>query len=122
MEAILDSSFIITCIRNRIDFLSQLEEQGFRVKVPREVIQEMKDLKMKSKTSHEDRTAIDVAFEIIEKSKVKKLRLPANKTVDDGLIEKGKKGCYIATLDRVIKREIPKKIVIFSSKGNVGVE
>ena len=66
MEVILDSSFIISCIRERIDFLSQLEEQGFTVKVPREVMQEMKDLRKRNGVSHEDRQAIDVAFEIIE--------------------------------------------------------
>jgi rRNA-processing protein FCF1 len=119
MEVILDSSFVISCIRNRIDFLTQLEEQGFRVKVPREVLQEMKDLKKKNGTSHDDRVAIDVAMEMFESRKIGKMRL-IGKSVDDGLIEKGRQGIYIATLDNGIKREIPKKIVIFSAKGKVG--
>ena len=120
MEVILDSSFIISCIRERIDFLSQLEEQGFRIKVPREVLQEMKDLRKKSKTSHVDRIAINVAFDMIEKRKVKKMSFGSGK-VDDYLIEKGNEGIYIATLDARIKNKIPNKIVIFSSKGIVGV-
>ena len=55
MEVILDTSFILSCMRKRIDFLSQLEEQGFMVKIPKEVIQELKDLHSRSKTSEEDR-------------------------------------------------------------------
>jgi len=119
MEVILDSSFIISCIRKRIDFLSQLEEQGFRIKVPREVLQEMKDLRKNSRTSHDDRIAIDVAFRMIERRKVKKMTFGSGR-VDDYLIEKGNEGRYIATLDAGIKNKIPNKIVIFGSKGTVG--
>ncbi len=121
MEVLLDSSFIISCVRERIDFLNQLKEQGYKPIVPREVLQEMKDLRTKDKTSRDDRLAIDLALQIIEKEKVKKATLGNDKKVDDCLIEKGNEGFYIATLDRVIKNKIPKKIVIFKSKGTVGV-
>jgi rRNA-processing protein FCF1 len=118
MEVLLDSSFIISCIRQRIDFLSELEEQGYRVKVPREVLQEMKDLKFKC--SPLDRAAISVALEMLQKKKIKKMKL-GGKTVDDGLIDRGKEGYYIATLDTRIKNLVPNKVVIFSSKKSVGV-
>lgn len=121
VNVLLDSSFIISCVRERIDFLSQLEEQGFRIQVPREVLQEMKDLKMKSKTSRDDRIAIDVALKMIEERKVKKTSFGEGK-VDDMLIQRGNEGYYIATLDAGIKNKIPGKVVIFSSKGRVGVE
>lgn len=119
MEAILDTSFIISCIRKNIDFLSQLEEQGFTVKVPHEVFEELKDLRLNVK--HDDRMAIDLALVMFERKKVKKMKL-GHKKVDDGLIEKGKTGAYIATLDREIKRAVPKRIVIFDAKQSVGVE
>lgn len=121
MEVLLDSSFIISCIRKRIDFLSQLEEQGFKPVIPREVFQEMKDLALKDKTSREDRLAISVALDLIEQRKVKKMSIGVGK-VDDGLIKKGNEGIYIATLDSGIKNKIPKKVVIFASKASVGPE
>ena len=71
MQVLLDSSFIISCVRDRIDFISQLEEQGFTPVVPREVLQE---------------------------------------------------GKFIATLDKGIKKRVPKKIVIFRAQNRVGVE
>jgi rRNA-processing protein FCF1 len=119
MEVLLDSSFIISCIRKRIDFLEQLSEQGFVVKVPKEVVQEMKDLRKKNRTSHDDRIAIDVAMGMFEERKVKKMSV-GGKNVDEGLIEKGKEGYYIATLDSGIKNKVDNKIVIFGSKGTVG--
>lgn len=121
MEVLLDGSFIISCMRKKIDFLSQLVEQGFKPVVPREVLQEMKDLLKKSNTSHDDRIAINLAFGLIEQRKIKKMSLGRGK-VDNGLIEKGNEGIHIATLDAGIKNKIPKKVVIFSSQGKVGVE
>ena len=121
MQVILDSSFIISCVRERIDFLTQLAEQGFTPIVPREVLQEMKDLRVRNGVSHEDRIAIDVAFDLLEKGKVKKTSLGTGR-VDDWLIKRGQEGIFIATLDNGIKKRIPKRIVIFKAQNRVGVE
>ena len=121
MEVILDSSFIISCVRDRIDFLTQLEEQGFKVVIPREVMQEMKDLRNRKGSSHDERLAIDVALEMFSNKKVKKVGIGKGK-VDEALIKKGKTGTYIATLDKEIKRQVPNRVVIFSAQGKVGVE
>jgi rRNA-processing protein FCF1 len=119
MRVLLDSSFIVSCVRNRIDFLSQLEGQGFRVLVPREVLQELKDLKNKNTTSHDDRIAIKVALDMLSKKRISKIKI-GGKNVDDGLIMKGNEGYHVATLDAAIKRQVPDKIVVFRSKGKVG--
>jgi len=105
----------------KIDFLSQLEEKGFKAVVPREVLQELKGLRLSSKASHEERIAIDVALEMAASKRIKSITLGEGK-VDDALIEKGKKGIYIATLDSGIKRNVPNKIVIFNAKKEIGVE
>ena len=121
MQVLLDSSFIISCVRERIDFLTQLEEQGFTPVVPREVLQEMKDLRTSSRASRNDRQAIDVALDIIAQKGVKKIGLGTGK-VDDWLIKRGQEGIFIATLDKGIKKRVPKKIVIFKAQNRVGVE
>ncbi|MEK6908828.1 MAG: hypothetical protein AABX23_02125 [Nanoarchaeota archaeon] len=121
MQVLLDSSFIISCVRDRIDFLSQLHEQGFTPVVPREVLQEMKDLRISNRSSRDDRLAIDVAFELFEKAKIKKTTLGEGK-IDDFLIKRGQEGIFIATLDNGIKKKVPKRIVIFKAQNRVGVE
>jgi len=121
MKIILDTNFIISCILKRIDFIEQLTEKGFRIVVPREVIEELKDLRLSNRVSHEERVAINVALELLEKKEIKKIKL-GKMRVDDGLIKKGKEGIYIATLDAVIKRQVPNRIVILDSKKEVGVE
>ena len=126
MEVILDTSFIISCIRKRIDFISQLEDLGFRAVVPREVIQELKGLKKNPKESFEDRKAVDVAFEMFKERKVKKMtlgsRIEREKQVDLGLIKKGREGVYIATLDNEIKRQVTNKIIINNARKSVVVQ
>lgn len=121
MEVLLDTNFIISCILKRIDFISQLEEKGFKIVVPKEVIEELKDLRFRKGQSHEERIAIDAAFEMFDGRKVKKMSLGGN-NVDDALIKKGKEGVYIATLDNIIKRNVPNKIIIHSASGKIIVE
>ena len=121
MEVLLDTNFIVSCILKKIDFLEELEGMGFRVILPREVLQELKDLK-KEKTSREERMAIGVAMKIFSSSKrVEKMTLGHN-IVDDALIEKGNQGVYIATLDNGIKAKIPNKIIIDSARKSLKVE
>ncbi|MDP3882385.1 MAG: hypothetical protein Q8Q31_05905 [Nanoarchaeota archaeon] len=120
MEVLLDSNFIISCIKKRIDFIDQLEEQGFKVLLPLEVYQELKDLKRK--LPHDDRAAIDIAFTLLESKGIKKTRLGQGTSVDQGLINKGKQGYYIATLDNAIKNEVPNRIVIFDAQKRIGAE
>lgn len=119
MKVILDSSFIISCVMKNIPFIEQLEEQGFEVLLAREVMQELKDLK--HKVSHDERKAIEIAFQILDNSKMKKITLGKDK-VDFGLIHKGKEGYYIATLDAAIKRDVPNRIFINSAKNSIEVE
>jgi len=120
MEVLLDTNFIISCILKRIDFLEELEGMGFRVKIPREVLQEMKDLKKEKRTGRLEREAIDIAFKMFEEEKIKKVTV-GGKNVDEGLIAKGREGIYIATLDREIKREVTNLVVIDNPKKSLKI-
>ena len=43
--ALLDTSFILTCVRNKIDFFEQLELNGFKIIIPEQVIKEIEAIK-----------------------------------------------------------------------------
>lgn len=119
MEAILDSNFIISCIKKKIDFLSQLEAMGFRICLPKEVFQELKDIRLN--VPHSDKEAIEIALQMFSNKKIKKMSLGKG-SVDSGLIAAGKKGAYIATLDSLIKHIVPNKILIKDSTKGLEVE
>lgn len=119
MEVILDSNFVVSCIKKRIDYLEELTNLGFKVVVPREVIDELKDLRMR--VNHAERVAIDVALEQFTKHKVKKMKLGGT-NIDEGLIAKGKEGIHIATLDVAIKRAIPNRVIISNAQNSLMIE
>lgn len=119
MEAVLDSSFILSCARRKIDFISQLQELGFKATIPREVLQELKDLRLKVK--RDDRVAIDFTLGVLQEKAIKKVGFGSGK-VDEQLIKMGREGFYIATLDNAIKRAVPNRIVISNAQNKVMVE
>jgi len=102
-----------------IPFIEQLQEKGFEILLAREVMQELKDLRLK--LPHNERLAIDIGTDLLEKAKLKKVTLSQEK-VDLGLIKKGKDGYYIATLDAAIKREVPNRVVISSAQNAISIE
>lgn len=123
MEAILDSSFIVSCAKRKIDFIGSLEELGFKAVVPREVLQELKDLRLK--VNRDERAAIDIALTLINSRKIKKSGFNANSSkvsVDEQLIKKGQEGVYIATLDNGIKKMVSNRIVIDNATNDLKVE
>ncbi|MDO8563572.1 MAG: hypothetical protein AABW82_01395 [Nanoarchaeota archaeon] len=119
MEAILDTNFIVSCMKNGIDFFSHLEEAGFKVAIPKEIVEELKDLRHKVK--HDDGIAVDLALALLEKRDFKRINLGKGK-VDDRLIHLGKQGAYIATLDSYIKRSVPNTVIIDSRKNGILIE
>lgn len=121
MEVIVDTNFIVSCFRKNIDFVDQLEGQGFKVLVPKEVVQELRDLRKSEKASRDDRLAIDLALAFLERTKVRHVSLGKGK-VDESLIHKGKQGAYIASLDREVKKQVPNRVVIFDAQKRVGPE
>jgi len=119
MEVLLDSNFIISSIKKKIDFISELEAMGFKIILPRGVFQELKDLRLK--VQHSDKSAIDIALKLFESKKIKKATI-GNLNVDKGLIEKGRQGFYIATLDKEIKRHVPNRVIISNSKNSILID
>lgn len=77
-QVLLDTNFIISCIKNKIDFFSELESNGIEILIPEEVIAELKGLKQ------------ELALKLLEKNKFRKIKLNA-KIVDKGIINYAKK-------------------------------
>jgi len=109
--ALLDTSFILSCIRKKIDFFEEINFMGFRILIPKQVIEEIKGLS-KSKSEAE------IALKLLEKKKFKKIILHG-KNVDNGIIKVAKENenYIIATLDKEIKnRTKNQKLVIRGSR------
>lgn len=110
-HVVLDTNFIISCIRKKIDFFGEIQLMGLSVIIPKQVIEEIKGLS-KSKPEAE------IAIKILNKNKFKKVSL-GGRIVDNGIINLARENeqYVIATLDREIKNKTNnQKLVIRGNK------
>ena len=102
-SAILDTNFILTCVKQKIDFFEFLENEGIQAIIPQEVLEEVEKVKNSKKKMHFRKDA-ELAIKIIEKHEFEKISLNS-KSVDNGIVKFARKNpeVFVATLDRIVK-------------------
>ena len=112
-EVILDTSFILTCVKQKIDFFEEIKLMGLSVVIPRLVIKELEKISVSEKKLHFREDAV-LTLNLLEKNKFRETGLDG-KDVDSGIIKIARADKYkiIATLDKRIKNSInnPKLII-----------
>ena len=108
--AILDSSFILTCAKQKIDFFEFLENNGVQAIIPKEVLKEIQGV-AKSKGYGK------LALQVLKKNKFKEINL-GTRNVDSGIIKYAKENLEIivATLDGEIKNRTRNKKLFIRGK------
>ena len=44
-EVVLDTSFILTCVKQKIDFFEDLKFMGLKILIPKQFVRELKNMK-----------------------------------------------------------------------------
>lgn len=110
-EALLDTNFILTCIRQKIDFFEELYLKGIHIIIPEQVVREIEKFEKK-------KSEAKIALVLIKTNEVQYVNLGKGK-VDNRIIEYANKNpdVIIATLDKEIQRKIKnKKMIIRNMK------
>lgn len=104
-QILLDTNFIISCIKNKIDFFDYIEEEGYSIVIPEQVINELEGLKKES------------ALRLLEKNKFNMISLKG-KIVDNSIINyaKANPNIIIATLDKELQRKIKNRKMIIRNR------
>ncbi len=115
-KAVLDTNFILTCVKQKIYFFDEVKFMGFEIVIPEEVIAELKKLQRSGDKLHLRNNAY-LALKIIEKNQFKKIKL-GMKNVDKGLVKLAKKDkeTIIATLDKELKYKIKRPILLIRGR------
>lgn len=110
MKILLDTNFILSCIRKKIDFFEELME--YEILIPSQVINEIKRITA-SKKKLRFRDEANLALKILDKSKFKKIELE-NNYVDKGIKKFAEKNpkIIVATLDEDLKKKLRQRLVI----------
>ncbi len=106
-QVLIDTNFILTCIKQKIDFFEYLEGEGYNIIISEKVIEELENLKKES------------ALKLLKKEKKNfhKIFL-SGKNVDNAIIRYAKKNpdVIIATLDREIQKKTKNRKMIIRGK------
>ena len=116
-QAILDTNFILTCVKQKIDFFRDIPNMGLDILIPTQVIEEIKRVANSTKKLR-FRDDAKLAQVILERNKFKEIDI-RGKYVDKGLIKYAAEHprLVVATLDRDIKNKVTNsKLVIRGMK------
>jgi len=109
-SALLDTNFIITCIKQKIDFFEELYFRGYQIIIPDKVIDELKKLKQTS------------VLKLLEKNNFKEIIL-AGKNTDNSIINYANKNpeILVATLDKELNNKLKNRKIIIRGKKKLEV-
>jgi len=116
-KVLLDTNFILTCIRNKVDFYEEFLHKGYSVLIPKEVIEEIKRLRDGSKAFKFKQEA-ELALKLISSQDYEEIDSPG-RYVDVGikkyLLEHPR--TILATMDKELKKAVKnRKFVIRNRK------
>ncbi|MAF50961.1 MAG: hypothetical protein CMH64_02615 [Nanoarchaeota archaeon] len=110
MKIVLDTNFLISCLKFKIDFLTELT--GEEIFIVDKTIEELEKLIKGGKAKDKERAKIILA--LIKKNKIKELKSKEEETVDDTLARL--ENYTIATQDKELKKRIKGKKLIIRAK------
>lgn len=113
---VLDTNFILSCVRKKIDFFHEIKFSGLKIIIPIQVIAELENL---SETGNlKLREEAKLSLKLLKKNSFDKVDLKI-KNVDNGIVKFAKEheDYIIATLDKEIQKKIEnQKLIIRGEK------
>jgi rRNA-processing protein FCF1 len=124
MKILLDTNFVITCVKQKIDFPSLANEiisGEIEWIIPQDVLNELGNIKDRKGTKVADKNAAKLSFEILQTITPKIVELPGkNPNVDIKIVNYiMNKPIVLATLDKNLKSRIDNKILTIRSRNNL---
>ncbi len=118
--AVLDTNFILSCVRKKIDFFEKIKFMGFKILIPMQVIAELE--KISKKGNIRFGTEAKLALAIVKKNIFTRIDLKM-KNVDNGIVSLAErnKDYIVATLDREIKNKLKNPKIIIRGEKNLEI-
>lgn len=113
---LLDTNFILTCVKQKIDFFKEIPERGWEILIPLQVIEEIKRVANSTKKL-KFRDSAKLAQVILEKNTFKQIDI-RGKYADKGIIKYAEQHpqLIVATLDKEIKKKTRNSKLIIRGK------
>ena len=126
MKILLDTNFVLTCAKQKIDFpniAEQIIDEQIEWIVPQDVLNELGQLQDRHGMKRIDKQAARLAFEILDAIKPEIIQLPErNPNIDIKIVNYIlNKPIVLATLDKNLKGRVQNKILTIRGKKNLEV-
>jgi len=112
MKILLDTSFVLACIKKKIDFINQIDEifsEKIEFIVPEEVLDELKTISTRLGEKMVDKSAAEIGVKLL--NGMKTIRL-GNRNTDDGIVDYLKtEDCILATIDNGLQKRVKRGIL-----------
>ena len=120
-QVLLDTSFVLSATREKIDFFSELREMGFVIIIPKEVINELTSISL-SKQKLKFRDGAKTSLNALDKEDFDSISLKS-KNVDSGIVKflKNNPSVFLATLDKELSNKIKNKKIILRKRKKLEV-
>jgi len=124
MKILLDTNFVLTCAKNKIDFPSlanKIVDEKIEWLIPQDVLNELGNIKDKRGTKEKDKAAAKLSFLIIADLFPEIINLPGkNPNVDMKIVNYIiDKDIILATMDKNLKSRVKNKILTIRGKKNL---
>ena len=121
MKTLLDTSFILTAVRQKIDFFEDLQTKGYKILIPDKVIREITSL-AKANRKTKIRENAGLALKIILSNDFEKIELKGQ-NADKAIIKFSKENpdVAVATLDKEIKDKVKSQKLVIRGKKKIEV-
>ncbi len=115
-KVLVDTNFLIACVKEKIDFFEEIAYQGYKILIPENVIRELKKIK-ESKQKRHNRNAAELVLDILKEQKYQTTKFN-KRNVDNAIAEfaNSKEDIIVATLDKELKKKINKNKMIIRNK------
>lgn len=121
---LIDTNFIIVCIKKRVDFFEAFQNKGCCIIIPQQVLNELEKIHV-SNQSITQRNYTHLALEILKNrsQEFQAINLKT-KNVDTGILKYAKENpeIRIATLDRALREKLKKQgnsLITLRSNGRI---
>ena len=127
MRILLDTNFIITCIKENIYFDSLADEmfsEEIRWIIPQDVLNELGSIKDTPGVKTEDKEAAKLSFEILKHLKHELVEFPGkNPNVDIKIVNYllDNEGVILATMDKDLKSRVKNKVLSVRAGKKLGL-
>lgn len=115
-KVLLDTNFILNCVRERFDFFEEILMMGHRIVIPKEVMAEIERLSRGARVK-KDRDVADLSLKILSVNDFDVISCPG-KYVDKGIVNflMENPEFILATYDKELKRKVSNRVLVLRGK------